>query len=75
MEIKVGIQHVAREVIVETEQSAEAVEQAFHAALVDGALLTLTDEPHGRRVLIPAVSIAYLDLGTEQVRPVGFGSL
>ena len=43
-------------------------------ALTDGTLLAVTDEK-GRKVLVPADKIAYIDLGQEKTRPVGFGSL
>lgn len=74
MEIKVGIQHVARELAVETEQTAAEVEKDLLAALADGSMLALTDSK-GRKVLIPVDKIAYVDLGQENVRPVGFGTL
>ena len=73
MEIKVGIQHVNREVVVETSQTAEEIERAFSDALADDVgVSTLIDE-HGRKVLIPAAKIAYVDLGEENARQVGFG--
>ena len=28
----------------------------------------------GRKVLIPAAQVAYVDLGAENARPVGFGA-
>ncbi len=74
MEIKVGIVHGAREIIVETEEAAADVESAFGKAVEDNAVLTLTDD-RGRKVLIPASRIAYLELGQEAARRVGFGSL
>ncbi len=74
MEIKVGIQHVAREITVETDESAADVEKNLLKALADDTLLTLTDAK-GRKVLIPVDKIAYVDLGQENVRPVGFGTL
>ena len=74
MEIKVGIQHVAREITVETEETAADVEQNLLKALADDSILTLTDAK-GRKVLIPVDKIAYVDLGQEHVRPVGFGTL
>ncbi len=74
MEIKVGIVHGAREIIVETEETAAAVETAFSKAVDDDSVLTLTDD-RGRKVLIPASRIAYLELGQEAARRVGFGSL
>ena len=74
MEIKVGIQHVAREITVDTEQTAAEVEKNLLKALSDDSLLTLTDAK-GRKVLVPVDKIAYVDLGQENARPVGFGTL
>ncbi len=74
MEIKVGIQQVNRELVVETSESAEAVEKALREAIADESVLTLTDE-RGRKVLVAASKIAYVDLGEENARHVGFGSL
>lgn len=74
MEIKVGVQHVNREVVVETNETAAAVEKSFAKALETGGLLTLTDE-RGRKILLPAAQIGYLDIGEENSRRVGFGGL
>jgi acetylornithine/succinyldiaminopimelate/putrescine aminotransferase len=74
VEIKIGIQHVAREVHVESDMTADEVEKALTAALADGGMLTLLDDK-GRKVLIPAAGIAYLELGAENQRRVGFGAL
>jgi hypothetical protein len=76
VEIKVGIQHVNREIVVETNTSASDIERAFENA-IDGngsSVFTLTDE-RGRKVLIPADRIGYLDIGEENARHVGFGSV
>lgn len=74
MEIKVGIQHVAREIAVETDETAADVEKNLLKALADDTILTLSDAK-GRKVLVPVDKIAYVDLGQEHVRPVGFGTL
>jgi hypothetical protein len=74
VEIKIGIRQAVRELTVETEASAADVESDFTAALANGSLLVLTDEK-GRRILVPAAQITYLDLGQEKARPVGFGAL
>ncbi|HML50947.1 MAG TPA: DUF3107 domain-containing protein [Propionicimonas sp.] len=74
MEIKIGIQEISRELTVETEATAAQVEKDLKKALDDDGLLTLTDDK-GRKVLIPADRIAYLDLGQEKSRPVGFGTV
>lgn len=72
MEIKIGINNIPREVSLESEQSADEVEQALREALTSKGLFTLTDTK-GRRVIVPAEQIGYVDLGQEHARPVGFG--
>ena len=74
MDIKVGIQHVSREVVVDSGETASDVEKAFRDALANDTVLRLTDT-HGRHVLIPADKVAYIDLGEENARRVGFGTL
>jgi hypothetical protein len=74
VEIKVGIQHVNREVVVETTETAADIEKAFADAVENQGVFTLSDE-RGRRVLIPSSKIAYVDLGEENARRVGFGTL
>lgn len=74
MEVKVGIQHIARELTVDTDQTAEQVEEAFTQALANDALFTLVDA-RGGRTLVRAASVAYLDLGKENPRRVGFGAV
>ncbi|MBO1337063.1 DUF3107 domain-containing protein [Streptomyces sp. VRA16 Mangrove soil] len=75
MEVKIGVLHTPREIVLESDQSAEAVESAVGAALSGKAqLLSLTDEK-GRKVLVPADRIAYVELGEPAVRKVGFGPL
>ena len=74
MEIKVGIVQGGREIVLESEETAAAVESAFAKAVADDGLLSLTDE-RGRKVLVPASRIAYLEIGPEHVRRVGFGAV
>jgi hypothetical protein len=75
VEVKIGVQHAPREIVLESGQSAEEVERAVAEALAGkSALLSLTDE-HGRKVLIPADRLAYVDIGESAVRKVGFSAL
>ncbi|MDT0307684.1 DUF3107 domain-containing protein [Streptomyces sp. DSM 44917] len=75
MEIKIGVQHTPREIVLESGQSAEEVEGAVATALSgDGKLLTLVDE-QGRKILVPADRVAYVEIGTPTPRRVGFGAL
>ncbi|WP_028708667.1 DUF3107 domain-containing protein [Propionicicella superfundia] len=74
MEIKIGIKHAPREVSIETDETAEQIESLVREAFTGDGLLALLDTK-GRKVLIPIAGIAYLDLGSEHVRPVGFGAV
>ncbi|MEE1804401.1 DUF3107 domain-containing protein [Streptomyces sp. NPDC088124] len=75
MEVKIGVQHTPREIVLESGQSAEEVERAVSAALAGKAqLLSLTDDK-GRKVLVPAERIAYVEIGEPAARRVGFGNL
>lgn len=52
MEVKIGVQHTPREIVLESGLSAEDVESAVAAALGGKAeLLSLTDDK-GRKVLV-----------------------
>jgi len=71
MEVKIGVQHAARELIVDTAASAEEVHAALEKALTDDGLLSLTDT-RGRQIVVPARQVAYLELGSGVVGQVGF---
>ena len=75
VEIKIGVQHAPRELTLETDQTADELEKAISAALAGkSGLLTLTDEK-GRKVIVPAEKLAYVEIGEPTARRVGFGSL
>jgi hypothetical protein len=69
----IGVQNLTREVVVETEESADAVATAVKKALTGGPL-ELTDA-RGRRVIIPGSAIGYVEIGSEEQRKVGFGAV
>jgi hypothetical protein len=75
VEVKIGVQHSPREIVLESGLSAEEVESTVAEALNGKArLLSLTDEK-GRKVLVPADRIAYVEIGEPTARRVGFGAL
>jgi len=74
VEVKIGVQFAPREIIVETMSSAEEVEQALADAVRTGTLFTLVDEK-GRRVHVPADKLAYVEVGEQVERRVGFGTI
>jgi len=74
MEVTIGVQNLPREVSIEVEATASEVSNQLNEALAKGGLLELTDV-RGRTVIIPATAIGYLEIGPEETRKVGFGSL
>jgi len=77
MEVKIGIQSIPRELVVDTDATAEEVERDLAAALDSpggNAILALTTQKGGR-VLIPADKIAFIEFNTDQARRVGFGNI
>lgn len=71
MEVKIGVQQAARELVVETEESSESVEKLVADALGGGAVLALTDIK-GRKVIVPTEKLAYVEIGPAKVGKVGF---
>ena len=72
MEVKIGIQSVPRELVVETESACEEVERSLTAAITDGGVFVLTDDKGGK-IMVPADKIAYVEIGGAEPRRIGFG--
>ncbi|QCO99221.1 DUF3107 domain-containing protein [Arthrobacter sp. 24S4-2] len=74
MEVKIGIQNIGREIVLESAQDADAVATLVGDAMAKGTELRLTDDK-GRVVIIPANVLGYVEIGAEEARRVGFGQL
>lgn len=74
MEVKFGITDIAREVTIETSSAPEEVAEQIRKAVVESSIVDLTDDK-GRRIMIPATKIGYVDLGASATRAVGFGTV
>jgi len=72
VEVKIGVLHTPREIVLESAQTPAQVEAIVSEALksVDGQLM-LTDEK-GRKVIVPANLVAYVEIADADVRRVGF---
>ena len=76
MEVKIGIQSVPRELVVETDTPADVVEQELTRALADGGHSVFTVAmSKGGKVLVPADKIAYVEFGVPEGRRMGFGNI
>jgi hypothetical protein len=76
VEVKIGIQSVPRELVVETDTAADEIERQLASALSgdDHALFVLAMSKGGK-ILVPADKIAYVEFGAPEARRVGFGNI
>jgi len=73
VEIKIGVQQTAREIVLESDQSPEDIDAAVRAAIADGGILSLEDDK-GRKVLVPGDRLSYVEISPATARRVGFGN-
>jgi len=71
MEVKIGVHHAPRELVLETAESAEEIQATLDKALAADGTFALSDS-RGRLVIVPARSIAYIEIGTGVTGQVGF---
>lgn len=72
MEVKIGVADSPRELTVSTADSPDQVEALVSEALRNTqGLLTLVDDK-GRRYVVPASRVAYVEIGPADSRRVGF---
>ena len=73
MEVKIGVQNVSREIVLDSGQSAEEVAALVDAAIAAGGTLRLVDTT-GRTVVVPTTVLGYVETGGSPDRQVGFGT-
>lgn len=74
VEVKIGVQQSARELVIETNETNEAVAAMVKDALAaDAGVLTLTDTK-GKVTVVPTAKLAYVEIGRSSAGQVGFRS-
>ncbi|MGZ5400753.1 MAG: DUF3107 domain-containing protein [Nocardioides sp.] len=73
MEIKIGVQHSSRELVVESNATPEEIEKEIADALAGDGVLALSDT-RGRRILVPVARLTYVEIGGGVSGQVGFRS-
>lgn len=71
MEVKIGVQHSPRELVVDTHDSADDIEKIVAEAVANDGIITLNDAK-GRKTIVPASKLAYVQIGGDVVGQVGF---
>lgn len=73
VEVKLGVQHTARELVIETDETSEGVEALVSDALASDGVLKLTDTK-GKVTVVPVAKLAYVEIGRSVAGQVGFRS-
>ena len=74
MEVKIGVQNTNRELVVDSSQSADEVEKAVAASLSGESKVLVLSDSKGRKVIVPADKLAYVEIGTSTTGQVGYRS-
>ncbi|RJO79925.1 DUF3107 domain-containing protein [Nocardia panacis] len=76
MEVKIGISDSPRELVINSGQTPDEVEKLVSDALGGGAgaILSLADEK-GRKYLIQAGKVSYVEIGALTAGRVGFAAV
>ena len=74
VDIRIGITNSPREISFETAQTADEVEKVVGDALDGGKSYVTLADSKGKTYLVPTASLAYVEVGSEESRKVGFVS-
>jgi hypothetical protein len=74
VEVRIGVQQAGRELVLESTDTPDAVAKKVADAIKNGSVLDLLDDK-GRRVVVPADRLAYVEIAAAEARRVGFGSI
>jgi hypothetical protein len=72
VEIRIGILNSPRELSFESAETATAIEKSISDALSAGAAYFSMTDNKGKSYLVPTASLAYVEIGSEETRRVGF---
>jgi hypothetical protein len=74
MEITIGVRQAPKEITLNVDGKADALRESIAESIRAGdPLISLTDK-HGRTVLVPTTALAYVEVGDNESRRVGFGA-
>lgn len=72
MEIRIGILNAPRELSFETDEAATDVSGKVSAAITGGSPVLELSDNKGAKYVVPVAGIAYVQIGAEETRRVGF---
>ncbi|AXK88094.1 DUF3107 domain-containing protein [Nocardia farcinica] len=75
MEVKIGISDSPRELVITSSQTPDEVEALVSEALSGSTGVVKLSDDKGRKFLIQAAKVAYVEIGTSTVGRVGFAAV
>ncbi|MFM9876768.1 MAG: DUF3107 domain-containing protein [Rhodoglobus sp.] len=72
MDIRIGIANTPREISFESSQSSAEIEKIIGSALESDAKFVSLKDDKGKLYIVPTAALAYLELGSEESRRIGF---
>lgn len=72
MEVRIAVQDVGREIVLESAETPDAIMAKVGSALESGGAFSLVDEK-GRRVIVPVAKLGFVEIAPSETRRVGFG--
>lgn len=73
VEVRIGITDSPRELTIELTNTADDIEATVARALHEGSHIAFTDEK-GRRLIVPATKVGFIEVSARSERKVGFGT-
>lgn len=73
VEVRIGITDSPRELTIELSNTADDIESTVARALHEGSHIAFTDEK-GRRLIVPAAKVGFVEVSARSERKVGFGT-
>lgn len=71
MEVKIGVQNAPRELTIDTDLDADGVEEQIATAVAGNGVVSFSDKK-GRRIVVPAERLAYVEIANSVTGTVGF---
>ncbi len=72
MDIRIGIANSPREITFESKQTSAEIEKLVMTALNSDAKYVSLGDDKGKLYIVPVASLAYLEVGSEESRRIGF---
>jgi hypothetical protein len=72
MEVRIGIQNSPRELGFESSETPAALQKTIADAIEKGSSHVVLTDDGGRLYVVPIASLAYVEIGSEKTRRVGF---